>query len=111
VLPSGLHALAFTCLSSGCVNAGRAGQLAFAGFWVGVNAIWEACCHPDFPWPEARERVVALALGQPGMPSQCTFDMGDLLAAVVGAFLAVHFGRAVSRSSPPRAADPSGEPA
>lgn len=92
-LPSFVHPLAFSLFSAALLALQPRWRYGACAFWFGVNAAFEVGQHPQVRGPLAE--AVRQGLGQGPVARafenyflRGTFDLGDLIAAALGAALA-----------------------
>jgi hypothetical protein len=83
-LPSLLHVTAFTLLISAIFRPSALIALAAGAILAGINILWELSCANQQAWL----RLTYGRIGIPGPVPKCTYDVGDIAAAVAGAALA-----------------------
>jgi hypothetical protein len=92
-LPSFAHAFAFSLFSAALLSPRPYWQYGACGFWLAVNAVFEVGQHPQVrePLADALRRGVGqgpLARSVENYFLRGTFDIGDLVAAALGAAMA-----------------------
>jgi hypothetical protein len=92
-LPSFAHAFAFSLFSAALLSPRPDWQYGACGFWLAVNAVFEVGQHPQVrePLADALRRSVGqgpLARSVENYFLRGTFDIGDLVAAALGAAMA-----------------------
>lgn len=86
-LPSALHALAFSALLGVATGASRKSVAAAGLFLLILNISWELSCHPLTGLVYTASHSLALLLNAQWSHVACTFDMADIVAASLGAFV------------------------
>lgn len=92
-LPSFVHPLAFSLFSAALLAPQPRWRYGACAFWFGVNAAFEVGQHPQVRGPLAEAVRQGLGQGPVGRAFENyflrgTFDLGDLIAAALGAALA-----------------------